>query len=181
MTLMLQARTAYFEANGFGEDGGYSKPTVTVYLFGLPIAFPNTAGRKEAVVFHDMHHVVTGYATSNLGEAEIGAWELGSGCAGVRAALVLNTLSLLLGVFRSPRRVFRAFVRGRQTTNLYGGDPAALLEREVEDVRRELGLERAVRRATAADALSFAGYMALSLAAAGVPLVLIGWLLLRLV
>ena len=36
-------------------------------------AFPNTAGRVRAVRYHDLHHVVTGYATDWTGEAEIGA------------------------------------------------------------------------------------------------------------
>ncbi len=181
MTTLLEARAAYFEANGFGDDGGYSKSTVTIYLFGLPIVFPNTAGRKKAVVFHDMHHLVTGYATNNVGEAEIGAWELGSGCTQVRAALVLNTGSLLLGVFRSPLRVFRAFVRGRQSSNLYGGDAEALLGREVADVRQQLGLDEAVRAATVNDTVAFFGYLLASLAAVGIPLLLIVWLILGLV
>lgn len=178
MTTLLEARTAYFEANGFGEDGGYSKPTVTVYLFGLPVSFPNTQARKRAVVFHDMHHVVTGYATNNLGEAEIGAWELGSGCTSYRAALVLNTLSLTLGVFKSPARLFRAFVRGRRSQNLYGRDANVLLGRDVDEVRRELGLEASAGPATAADVALFSAYLMISLAAAASPLLLIAWLLL---
>ena len=178
MTTLLEARSAYFEANGFGEDGGYSKPTVTVYMLGLPIPIPNTEGRKRAVVFHDMHHLVTGYATDNLGEAEIGAWELGSGCTAYRAAWVLNTLSLWLGAFKSPTRLFRAFVRGRRSQNLYGRDASALLGRRVEDVRSELGLDASVGRSTAADVALFSLHLMLSLGVVLVPLLLIGWALL---
>ena len=176
---MFDARAAYFAANDFGDDGGYEKATVTIYMAGIPIRFPNTQGRKKAVVFHDMHHLVTGYATSNLGEAEIGAWELGSGCAQVRAALVLNTGALLLGVFKSPGKVFAAFVRGRQTSNLYGKDAPALLEREVDDVARELGLQRPTGPAQFADKLAFAGYLLASIASVAVPLLFIAWLVLR--
>lgn len=180
MTTLLDARTAYFEANGFGEDGGYSKATVTVTVLGVPVTIPNTEGRKRAVVFHDMHHVLTGYATTNIGEAEIGAWELGSGCWRVRTAWVLNTASLILGVFTNPTRLFRAFVRGRQSANLYGREAAALLRRPVDEVRRELGLDDEPGSASVSDAGMFALHLTTSLFAAGLPLLLIGWLLLRL-
>jgi len=180
MTTLLDARTAYFEANGFGEDGGYSKATVTVTVLGIPFQIPNTQGRKRAVVFHDMHHLVTGYATTNLGEAEISAWELASGCWEYRAAWVLNTGGLLLGVFTNPTRLFRAFVRGRHSSNLYGRDVDALLRRPVDEVRRELGLADAPGPASIADVGAFALHLACSLAAAGLPLSFIGWLLVRL-
>lgn len=166
---MQQARDEYFRLNGFGDDGGYSDPTVTVRVFGLPISIPNTAGRKKAVVFHDMHHLVTGYATDNLGEAEISGYELGSGCADYPAALVLNTLALLLGIFVAPGRIFAAFVRGRTSRNLYGRDASALLGREVEEVRAELGLDVEPRPATMGDAAAFAGYVAASLASIALP------------
>jgi hypothetical protein len=180
MTTLLDARTAYFEANGFGEDGGYSKATVTVTVLKIPFTIPNTQGRKRAVVFHDMHHVLTGYATTNLGESEIGAWELGSGCWQVRTGWVLNMASLVLGVFTNPGRVFRAFVRGRQTSNLYGRDADALLGQQVEAVRRELSLDQAPAPASAIDAAMFAIHLTLTLLVASLPLVLIAWLVLRL-
>lgn len=175
MRTLLEARTAYFEANGFGEDGGYSKPTVTVTILGIPLSFPNTEGRKKVVVFHDMHHVLTGYQTSNLGEAEIGAWELGSGCRAYPVAWVLNTLSLTVGIVQRPSRVFRAFVRGRHCRNLYGGDAEALLAREVGGLQEELGL-RKTPSATVADVLAFAVNLGTSLLAYAAPLALIAWL-----
>lgn len=176
MTTLLEARTAYFEANGFGEDGGYSKPTVTVTILGIPLSFPNTEGRKKAVVFHDMHHVVTGYQTSNLGEAEIGAWELGSGCGAYPAAWVLNTLALTMGIVQRPGRVFRAFVRGRHTHNLYGRSAETLLGREVGDLKTELGLKQPVPSALPGDILAFAAHLAVSLLAYAAPLAFIAWL-----
>ncbi len=176
MTTLLEARTAYFEANGFGEDGGYSKATVTVTILGIPLSFPNTEGRKKAVVFHDMHHVLTGYPTSNLGEAEIGAWELGSRCGAYPAAWVLNTLALTMGIVQRPGRVFRAFVRGRHSRNLYGRDANALLGREVGELQAELGLGETAASATAGDVLAFVAHLAVSLLAYAAPLALIAWL-----
>ena len=60
----------------------------------IPLFIPNTRSRVRAVRVHDVHHVVTGYATTFAGEAEIGAWEIASGCADHGAAWVLNILAL---------------------------------------------------------------------------------------
>ena len=137
-----EARDDYFRANGFGPDGGYDDAWVDFRLGPIPMPFPNTAGRKRAVRFHDLHHVLTGYATDLRGELEISAWELGSGCAGYLAAWQLNLGGLVAGLLACPRRTWRAFLRGRSSRNLYRGVAydAALLGRRVGEVRRELGL-----------------------------------------
>ena len=69
------ALATYFEDNGFGKDGGYEDAWVDFELGPIPLPFPNSAGRKRAVRLHDLHHIVTGYATDTLGEFEISAWE----------------------------------------------------------------------------------------------------------
>lgn len=173
---LREARSLYFEENDFGEDGGYSKPTATVYLFGFPVAFPNTEGRKRAVVFHDFHHVLTGYKTNNMGESEISAWELGSGCSSYPFALAINTLGLLLGIFRSPRRILRAFVRGRSTQNVYGRDVESLLAQELDSLRDELGLNAATRTASLWELVVFFGYLSVALFVAASPLLGLVWL-----
>src|SRR5689334_975997 len=71
---MRAARRLYFDANGFGE-GGYDAKWVTVKMGPIPFAFPNSPERVRSVRLHDLHHVVTDYATDWTGEAEIGAWE----------------------------------------------------------------------------------------------------------
>jgi hypothetical protein len=76
---MQEARDLHLAANGFSLRD-YEAPTFTVGIFGLSLKFPNTEGRKRAVPLHDLHHVLTGYGTDWIGEAEIGAWELGGGC-----------------------------------------------------------------------------------------------------
>lgn len=155
MTL-LEARTRYFEANGFGDDGGYSAKWVEIKLFDkLPLWFPNTPARVRAVRYHDLHHVVTGYQTNMHGEAEIAAWELGSNCKREYAAWLLNTGALLYGLLTAPRDMFRAWVRGRHSHNLYGrAFDAALLDQRVGATRRELELDQRPR-ATLGDRLSF--------------------------
>ncbi len=118
-TQLRQARAQYFRENGFGEDGGYSRRWVKVQLGPVPVWILNTKGRQRAVRLHDLHHVATGYDTSLVGEAEIGAWELAAGCADYYAAWWLNASAVALGIFRAPARVWRAFVRGRRSTTLY--------------------------------------------------------------
>lgn len=136
------ARDVYFEANGFGEDGGYSAAWVDFKLGPIPMPFPNTPGRVRAVRYHDLHHVLTGYATDTPGELEISAWELGAGCKDFWAAWQLNLGGLAAGAVAIPRRTFRAFVRGRRTSSLYGLDFEALLDRTVGQTRAACGLEQ---------------------------------------
>src|SRR5207302_2399442 len=84
------ARDEYFRVNDFGPNGGYDDAWVDFKLGPIPMPFPNSPGRKKAVRFHDLHHALTGYATDTIGEFEISAWEVGSGCAGYLAAWQLN-------------------------------------------------------------------------------------------
>jgi hypothetical protein len=85
------ARARYFEANQFGADGGYGDAWVDVEFGPITVPIPNTPARVRAVGYHDLHHIVTGYDTNFVGEAEISAWELGAGCEDFVAAYVLNT------------------------------------------------------------------------------------------
>ncbi|PYS76753.1 MAG: hypothetical protein DMF66_12990 [Acidobacteria bacterium] len=64
------------------EDGGYSDAWVKLKLWRMPIWFPNTEGRRRAVRFHDVHHVLTEYPTTWRGEFEIAAWEIATGIGG---------------------------------------------------------------------------------------------------
>jgi hypothetical protein len=102
------ARARYFEDNAFGPDGGYSKSWVPIQMGPIKVAIPNSAARVRAVKYHDLHHVVTGYTTDLVGEAEIGAWEIGSGCAGFVAAWILNLYAIVLGFCRGPRAPYGA-------------------------------------------------------------------------
>ena len=137
------ARADYFRRAGFPSDGGDAQRWVILRVRGVPVsAFPNFAARRRSVKLHDVHHVLTGYDTSWIGEAEIGAWELGSGCRRHWVAWVLNAQAMVLGLLIAPRRTWRAFVRGRRSGNLYGSASLdeSLLDRTVGDLRREVGI-----------------------------------------
>jgi ubiquinone biosynthesis protein Coq4 len=140
--LVREARARYFAENSFG-DGGYDDRFVVLRVAGVPVlVFPNTKQRVRSVRIHDVHHVLTGYATSWCGEGEIAAWELASGCRDHWAAWYLNFWAALIGLFISPRAIERAFRRGRTSRNLYGREwDDGVLDRSVSELRRELGLD----------------------------------------
>jgi len=162
---LREARARYFRENGFGEDGGYAKRWVSVRVGPLPLAFPNTQARVRAVRYHDLHHVVTGYATDLRGEGEIAAWEIASGCAGFVAAWALNLYAFALGLATDAGATWRAFLRGRRTRNLYRAryDDALLAER-VADVRERLGLGAGSWAPTPVDRAAFAAWATASFA-----------------
>lgn len=142
---LRDARAKYFAHAGFASDGGYGDRWVrlkagrwTVFMF------PNTAARLRSVKLHDLHHLLTGYDTTWSGEAEIGAWELASGCGRHYPAWILNFGAVVIGMLFWPRRVSAAFRRGRRSGNLYGSEfSEEMLERTVGDVRRAIRLDRA--------------------------------------
>ena len=143
-TTLREARDAYWKANGFGPDGGASLRWVPAKVFGVKVYFLNSDARRRALRFHDLHHVVAGYGTDLIGEAEMGAWELATGCRRVPIALLLNLVAVALGSLRAPRRVRAAWTRGRACRNLYATTyDDQLLARTVGDVQHELGLDAA--------------------------------------
>jgi hypothetical protein len=156
-----EARAQYFAANGFS-DAGYSDDWVTIKLGPIPVTFPNTATRKRAIPMHDLHHVATGYPTTLIGEAEIGAWEIGGGCTDHWAAWVLNASTFAYGLVLAPRRVYRAFVRGRHAHTLYRtGWDETLLDLSVGELRQRLAMDAHAPQATWRDRAAFLGWVAL--------------------
>ncbi|MBX3225590.1 MAG: hypothetical protein KF795_34105 [Labilithrix sp.] len=161
---MRDARKVYFETNGFGETGGYDEAWVDFKLGPIPMPFPNTKARVEAVRYHDLHHLLTGYDTDIVGELEISAWELAAGCKSYSAAWVLNLAGATAGMLRAPGRVFAAFVRGRGQQTTYGEDLETVLGMTVGEARRRFTRAAgAARRATLADVLLFAATVATGL------------------
>ena len=138
---LRQVRDAYLARSGLS-TAAYTDRWVTLKVGPIPLGFPSTKSRREAIRYHDLHHSLTGYHATPVGEAEIGAWEIATGCKHLRAAWVLNLAAMGVGIVLAPRRVWRAFVRGRRTgDNLYGrefGD--ALLDRPLAQIQAEIKL-----------------------------------------
>jgi hypothetical protein len=141
---LREALAQYFRENGLETDGGFTRRWVYVKLGPVPVVFPNTKGRRAVLLQHDLHHVATGYDTTLVGEAEIGAWELASGCRHFHVAWILNLGAAITGLALAPRRVWQAFRRGRRCTNLYHlGVAADWPDETVTGLRKRLGLEPA--------------------------------------
>lgn len=154
---LLSARDRYLRDNGF--ESSYEERWVKLKAGPIPLWFPNAPGRVRAVKLHDLHHLVTGYATDWTGEAEIGAWEIASGCGSFAWAWVLNASAMPIGLVLAPGKLFRAWVRGRRSRNFYHGRTevdATLLARPVRTVRSEMGLDDPPSRATLFDTATFA-------------------------
>lgn len=149
------ARERYFEVYNF-KDGGYEEGWVKMKAGPVPIWFPNTVARVKAVKFHDIHHVLTEYPATWKGETEIGAWEVATGCAAHYQAWLLDLLAFAIGLAINPRGVYRAFMRGRHSRNLYRTTFSdELLARTVGEVRRELELDKETARPSSADRRAF--------------------------
>jgi hypothetical protein len=144
---LLEARDLFFRDAKLGPDGGYGDRGVRVETKPIPFYFPNWPSRVAAARLHDLHHLATDYETDWPGEAEIAAWEIASGCARYHAAWILNFGGFGAGLVVAPRRLFRAFLRGRRAkTNLYksGFDESRLNDITVGMLRDQLGLRAAL-------------------------------------
>ena len=142
MTLR-EALDIFFTKYNLGEEGGLNSNWAYLDMKWFRIPFPNTSSRKKALIFHDIHHIVTGYKSDWQGEAEIAAWEVSSGCGEYGAAWFLDLGGIAMGVFFFPRKTFRAFIRGRRTTNLYLSHykKEDLEKMSIREVQTKLGLD----------------------------------------
>ncbi len=158
------ARERYFIDNGFGAGGNYDEKWARVDVGPIPVMIPNTPGRVRAIRYHDLHHILTGYSTKLVGEFEISAWEIASGCGRQWFAWMINMTGLIAGLFVNPRAVYRAFIRGRHTRNLYDRPfDDALLEQPLGELRAQLGFfHDQDHRATPRDRLAFALWVTLA-------------------
>lgn len=165
----------YFEANGFGADGGYHASWVRFDLGPIPVLFPNPPARVAAVRFHDLHHIVTGYQTDWRGEFEISCFESAAGCGSLWFAWLINLGGVAGGALLLPRRALAAWARGRRSGGLYGLPfDDALLDRSVGSVVEDLGLSDEPE-STAGDALGLALTAGLVTLAAPVLIGLVVW------
>jgi hypothetical protein len=119
--MLLQAElSAFYAKHGFGEVLGARPLTVRVYTGCLLVPLPNIETRRRYLKYHDLHHLVTGYSVGRIGEGEVSAWELGTGSLWVSPMLALmNLIALSTGLVLEPRRMWRAFIRGTKSENLY--------------------------------------------------------------
>ena len=129
-------RDRYLEENSLSVES-YSARRFPIYVGRWPVYVPNPG----YLPWHDLHHVVTGYRTGLIGEAEISAYELRAGCGSVMV-FILCVGAILIAMFVAPRRVWRAWKRAKGAHTLYHTKLPyeTLLEMSVADLREQLGL-----------------------------------------
>ncbi|UNK50637.1 hypothetical protein MNR01_06430 [Lysobacter sp. S4-A87] len=117
---LQQELSAFYAKHGFGETLGERPLTVPVYTGCLLVPLPNIETRHRYLKYHDLHHLITGYSVGRIGEGEVSAWELGTGSLLSSPTLAfMNLIALSTGLVLEPRRMWRAFVRGTNSKNLY--------------------------------------------------------------
>lgn len=139
---LARARAEFFAQTGHS-DSEYSSWIAKIKLGPIPFYFYNFKARREAIAIHDVHHILTGYDTSLLGEYHISAWELGSGYKPMDLAFGYLLLGLFGGLLLDRKRTLEAYIRGLECRNLYGQRVTEeMLGKTLTQLRRELGLQK---------------------------------------
>ncbi len=174
----------FYATNNLGMDGGQSSPVVKMDIMkGVHFYIPNFDARRKAVLWHDIHHLVTGYSASSfLGECEISAWEIASGCRNYWAAFLINTSGVLLGCLINPHKIIQAYARGRRTKNFYHNlySEEKVLNTPLAELRGWLLLDKHPKttKANFLDIISLDGFLIFALIYASVSIVTLPFLLL---
>lgn len=135
---VIVGRDRYLARNGLAIES-YVAGKFPIYVWRWAVWLPNPGFLPT----HDLHHVVTGYGTGLIGEAEISAYELRGGCGSIMI-FILCIGAIVFGMFVAPRRIWKAWRQSGGTSNLYHTTIPyeALLEMSVGDLRQQLGLPR---------------------------------------
>jgi len=161
-------------------DGGINDPAVEVRLMkGVTIYIPNLEARKRVVFRHDVHHLLTGYSAVMKGEIEISAWEISTGCTQNWFAFIINSLGIMTGVPFNLKGIWRAWYRGRTSSNLYSKPYTnnEILSKKVKDLKQELNLDDSEPRVTITGFLSLMGFLLFGIILSFASVVLIPFIL----
>lgn len=114
-----QALNQFYADSGFEADTGKRPAFVDVFVGCLLIPLPNIETRRAYIKYHDLHHVITGFNASQVGEGEVSAWELGTGSFLHPVLMFMNLIAISTALAVSPLRVVRAYLLGCKSRNLY--------------------------------------------------------------
>ena len=135
MTTARDALKEFYRVENLPEHGNLTVWIDWVTMFGIPLPLPNIFGRTKILPYHDLHHLVTGYHTDEVGECEVGAWCMATG-RGPLLGHIYDGMTTTMGFLRFPKRTLAAWRWGRQCTNLYAYPLEELLDMEVDELRR---------------------------------------------
>ena len=89
----------------------------------MTVRFASFEWRRRALHAHDLHHLMTGYPMTMRGEFQMAAWEWGAGRYPHWGATLFCAPLVIAGLVWSPRRIWNAWRKGRQSQSLYGALP----------------------------------------------------------
>jgi hypothetical protein len=174
-----EALAEFRGANGIERDAA-SASSWTCRLGPIGFRLPNFKWRREAILRHDLHHVLTGYPGTMGGEFQMAAWEFAAGRFPHAAATLLCLPLVAIGFMWSPRRIWSAFRSGRHVRSLYDRELSeAILTLSPSAVC--LGIARVeARRTLCVDAVAFCvllsrAFLLVGLPAAAAVLVAFAW------
>jgi hypothetical protein len=111
--------------------------TCRIWFVTLPL--PNFRWRRDAILAHDLHHLLVGYPCTLWGEMRMAAWEFGAGRMPHWGARLFCVPLVSLGLLRSPRQILAAFLAGQRSRSLHEAESMErLLELDLCAARAEL-------------------------------------------
>jgi len=124
-------------AEGCTRRDWYPGNIVSLKIGGVSLPVFPILRRDGPIILHDLHHMLAGYPPTWQGEAELAAWEIGSGGCRWHLLYWIDRLSfLVVGLAAAPVAVWRAFVRGRGNRNLFDREPEAVLRTDIAELER---------------------------------------------
>lgn len=141
--LVLQARDKFLAEHGLRAKE-YGSPRFDVRIGPFTFHLANPKARREAVAFHDLHHVATGFPAEWKGEVQVSAWEVGAGLGGLWVAWVICVPFFLAGLLTQPRRTWRTYCTGRTCRSLFArrAPLTEVLALRVGELRDRVGIPR---------------------------------------
>lgn len=138
-----EALTVFFGAEHLGREA-YEDAVNYATIGPITFPFPNPAARRRIVYLHDVNHILSGYDTSWGGEGEVSAWELASGFPKhCWIGYFYAPLTFMAGLFVAPRRMWKAWKRGRREKNACYAQLTReqMMRTRVADLRKLLSIQ----------------------------------------
>ena len=150
-----EALASYYEAHGL-DPAPVSAAFWNCKIGPLTLYLPNFVWRRQAILRHDLHHILTGYSCTMRGECQMAAWEFGAGRFPHPGATLFCMPLVAAGLVLSPRAIWSAFRRGRNHCSLYGMElTEPLLNSTLLGLRETINSRRAINPPTS-DRMAFA-------------------------
>ncbi len=114
----------------------YPDTWFSFYVAGRRLKVVKLGSAIQSLALHDLHHLVMGFGTDWVGEAEVLGWELASGGCGRHWVMWIDRVLASPIMLIAPRAAWRAIRAGwKSGSNLYRFRPPQLLDQDFEKTR----------------------------------------------